>query len=73
MIAVERKPEYERGTYYFFDAQNWRKVAKEFHLDYGKLEDKPSIPMSLHSGQVSNTIQQPSGQTQNATAVPPGL
>ncbi|KAK3592344.1 hypothetical protein CHS0354_021678 [Potamilus streckersoni] len=39
---------YERGTYYFFDAQNWRKVAKEFYLEYDKLEDKPSLPPTLH-------------------------
>ncbi|KAL4233083.1 CCR4-NOT transcription complex subunit 2 [Mactra antiquata] len=32
---------YERGTYFFFDAQNWRKVAKEFHLEYEKLEERP--------------------------------
>ncbi|XP_060605621.1 CCR4-NOT transcription complex subunit 2-like [Ruditapes philippinarum] len=39
---------YERGTYYFFDAQNWRKVAKEFHLEYDKLEERPSLPPTLH-------------------------
>ncbi|XP_019641155.1 PREDICTED: CCR4-NOT transcription complex subunit 2-like isoform X4 [Branchiostoma belcheri] len=39
---------YERGTYYFFDAQGWRKVAKEFHLDYDKLEDRPHLPATLH-------------------------
>ncbi|KAL5010503.1 hypothetical protein ScPMuIL_012808 [Solemya velum] len=39
---------YERGTYYFFDAQNWRKVAKEFHLEYDKLEDRPTLPPTLH-------------------------
>lgn len=38
---------YERGTYYFFDAQNWRKVPKEFHLDYDKLEDRPNLPPTL--------------------------
>ncbi|XP_013381690.1 CCR4-NOT transcription complex subunit 2 isoform X2 [Lingula anatina] len=39
---------YERGTYYFFDAQNWRKVAKEFHLEYDKLEERPHLPPTLH-------------------------
>lgn len=34
---------YERGTYYFFDCSTWRKVAKEFHLEYDKLEDKPTL------------------------------
>ena len=34
---------YERGTYYFFDCSSWRKVAKEFHLEYDKLEEKPTL------------------------------
>ncbi|RMX41896.1 hypothetical protein pdam_00006627 [Pocillopora damicornis] len=34
---------YERGTYYFFDCSTWRKVAKEFHLEYDKLDDKPTL------------------------------
>ncbi|XP_032237724.2 CCR4-NOT transcription complex subunit 2 [Nematostella vectensis] len=34
---------YERGTYYFFDCQAWRKVPKEFHLEYDKLEEKPTL------------------------------
>lgn len=34
---------YERGTYYFFDCTTWRKVAKDFHLEYDKLEDKPTL------------------------------
>ena len=38
---------YERGTYYFFDAQNWRKVPKEFHLEHEKLEDRPSLPPTI--------------------------
>lgn len=44
--AVEKTSTYERGTYYFFDAQNWRKVPKEFHLDYSKLENRPILPQS---------------------------
>ncbi|XP_039288758.1 regulator of gene activity isoform X1 [Nilaparvata lugens] len=44
--AVEKTSTYERGTYYFFDAQNWRKVPKEFHLDYSKLENRPILPSS---------------------------
>lgn len=47
MVPVEKTNTYERGTYYFFDAQNWRKVAKEFHLDYDKLEDRPHLPPTL--------------------------
>ena len=35
----------ERGTYYYFDATNWRRVPKEFQIDTKKLETNP--PMSL--------------------------
>jgi len=47
MAPSEKTTTYERGTYYFFDVNNWRKVPKEFHLDYDKLEDRPSLPSSL--------------------------
>lgn len=43
MVLLEKTPTYERGTYYFFDVQSWRKVAKEFHLDYSKLEGRPVL------------------------------
>jgi len=46
--VIEKTSTYERGTYYFFDAQNWRKVAKEFYLDYSKLENQPTIPPSSY-------------------------
>lgn len=36
----------ERGTYYYFDAQNWRRVPKEFQLDGQKLDTKPPITLS---------------------------
>lgn len=39
---------YERGTYYFFDCINWRKVAKEFHLEYDKLEERPHLPSTFN-------------------------
>ncbi|XP_028304372.1 CCR4-NOT transcription complex subunit 2-like isoform X2 [Gouania willdenowi] len=39
---------YERGTYYFFDCLNWRKVAKEFHLEYDKLEERPHVPSTYN-------------------------
>lgn len=42
--VIEKTSTYERGTYYFFDAQNWRKVVKEFYLDYSKLENQPNLP-----------------------------
>ena len=34
---------YERGMYYCFDYHSWRKVPKEFHVDYDKLEEKPTL------------------------------
>jgi len=36
----------ERGTYYYFDAQNWRRVPKEFQIDTKKLDTKPPITLS---------------------------
>lgn len=42
MMPQDKQPTYERGTYYFFDPHNWRKVAKEFHLEYERLENRPA-------------------------------
>lgn len=42
--VAEKTSTYERGTYYFFDTTSWRKVAKEFHLEYSKLETRPTVP-----------------------------
>merc|ERR1719312_1152075 len=47
MAPSEKTATYERGTYYFFDVNLWKKVPKEFHLDYDKLEDRPSLPSNL--------------------------
>jgi CCR4-NOT transcription complex subunit 2 len=44
MEPITKTNSYERGTYFFFDVHNWRKVAKEFHLEYSKLEDRPLLP-----------------------------
>lgn len=47
---LEKTTSYERGTYFFFDAQNWRKVAKEFHLEYDRLENRPATTgLAAHS------------------------
>ncbi|CAB3980098.1 CCR4-NOT transcription complex subunit 2-like, partial [Paramuricea clavata] len=40
---LQKTEVYERGTYYIFDYLNWRKIAKEFHLEYKKLEEKPAL------------------------------
>ncbi|CAG2168250.1 unnamed protein product [Oppiella nova] len=42
MLPSDKQQTYERGTYYFFDPHNWRKVAKEFHLEYERLENRPA-------------------------------
>lgn len=43
----EKTNSYERGTYYIFDAQLWRRVAKEFVIEYDRLENKPVIADTL--------------------------
>jgi len=59
MPPSEKTAAYERGTYYFFDVNSWRKVPKEFHLDYDKLEDRPSLPTNL-TGQHGGVAATPS-------------
>lgn len=44
MPIIEKTQTYERGTYYFFDPHNWRRVPKEFYLEYDRLESKPNLP-----------------------------
>lgn len=39
----EKTNSYERGTYYIFDAHLWRRVHREFVLQYDLLESKPTI------------------------------
>lgn len=48
MEPITKTSTYERGTYFFFDVHNWRKVAKEFHLEYSKLEDRPLLPDMMY-------------------------
>ncbi|XP_053201025.1 CCR4-NOT transcription complex subunit 2-like isoform X2 [Panonychus citri] len=55
MPPIEKSQNYERGTYYFFDAINWRRVAKEFHLDYDRLENRPVAAPYSH---VANLVGQ---------------
>lgn len=33
----------ERGTFYYFDAQNWRRVPKDFQIDSEKLDKCPNL------------------------------
>ncbi|KAI0226530.1 hypothetical protein LSAT2_022949 [Lamellibrachia satsuma] len=56
---------FERGTYYFFDAQNWVKVPKDFHLEYDKLEERPHLPQmppTLHHGGTAGAGTAPAAQ-----------
>lgn len=39
----EKTNSYERGTYYIFDAHLWRRVPREFVLEYDRLESKPTL------------------------------
>lgn len=38
MPIIEKTQDYERGTYFFFEPNNWSRVAKEFILEYKLLE-----------------------------------
>ncbi|XP_055950402.1 CCR4-NOT transcription complex subunit 2-like isoform X3 [Argiope bruennichi] len=56
MNPTEKCQSFERGMYYFFDADNWRKVAKEFHLDYERLEERPNVPPAVSTLAPSQTV-----------------
>uniref|UniRef100_A0A1Y9IWN7 NOT2/NOT3/NOT5 C-terminal domain-containing protein n=1 Tax=Anopheles quadriannulatus TaxID=34691 RepID=A0A1Y9IWN7_ANOQN len=43
MTPYEKNGTTERGTYYYFDAQTWRRVPKEFQVDTMKLDKCPNI------------------------------
>ncbi|XP_064870936.1 CCR4-NOT transcription complex subunit 2-like, partial [Oncorhynchus nerka] len=58
---------YERGTYYFFDCLNWRKVAKEFHLEYEKLEEGPTC----HPPSTTAQLSKPSERLPSLVLSPP--
>jgi len=58
VIAIEKGQNYERGTYYFFDPISWRKIGKEFYLEYDKLEDRPVIPNSYVHNYVMGSWKQ---------------
>ena len=42
-----KTPNYEKGTYYFFDMVQWRKTVKELLIEYDRLEEKPQLPATL--------------------------
>lgn len=39
----EKNGQSERGTFYYFDAQNWRRVPKDFQIDANKLDKCPNL------------------------------
>jgi CCR4-NOT transcription complex subunit 2 len=41
--VYEKNGNIERGTFYVFDAQNWRRVPKEFQVDTLKLDKCPNL------------------------------
>lgn len=45
IAPLEKTTTYEKGTYYIFDAQLWRRIPKEFVIEYSRLESKPSIEL----------------------------
>lgn len=56
-----------------------RKVPKEFHLDYDKLEDRPSLPTNLSggsggpAGSVSGHPMQGGPPSASSSPAPPGI
>ncbi|CAG0915489.1 unnamed protein product [Notodromas monacha] len=44
-VPHEKTATYERSTYFFFDVSTWRKVGREFVLEYDKLQDRPPLPL----------------------------
>jgi len=44
LSSVEKGGSFERGMYYFFDPISFRKIPKEFILEYDKLEERPTVP-----------------------------
>ncbi|KAF2360012.1 NOT2/NOT3/NOT5 [Trinorchestia longiramus] len=58
MPPVEKAHTYERGTYFYFDVTNWRKVPKEFHLEYDKLDNQPMTVPPLQQLQQKQQQQQ---------------
>ncbi|KAL5484124.1 hypothetical protein EMCRGX_G020572 [Ephydatia muelleri] len=59
MKPTKQEATFEEGTYCFFDVGTWRKAHKEFHVEYDKLEERPSMPSNLlgHQGLTSVPTQ----------------
>lgn len=64
LAPLERTSTYERGTFYFFDVNSWRKISKECVVEFDKLEGHPSLP----TGQLGAANSQNSQQSQMLTS-----
>ncbi|KRG01811.1 regulator of gene activity isoform X1 [Drosophila mojavensis] len=42
----------ERGTFYYFDAQSWKRLSKVFHIDAEKLDKCPNISAFMNGQSV---------------------
>ena len=42
--CFQRSQYFERGIFYFFDPITWKKVSREFCVEYTKLESRPVPP-----------------------------
>ncbi|KAH9811940.1 hypothetical protein DFH28DRAFT_900087 [Melampsora americana] len=61
---MEKTPHYERGFYVFFDPIIWKRVTKEFVLQYDQLEAKPALatnPAALAQAQQMSLVYTTSG------------
>lgn len=43
----EKTDSFERGTYYVFDVESWRKVAMDMVIEYSKMERIPEEYISI--------------------------
>jgi len=58
LAPLERTSTYERGTFYFFDVNSWRKISKECCVEFDKLEGHPSLPTAGPGAANSQNSQQ---------------
>lgn len=42
-IWITRIPGNNQGKFYYFDAQSWKRMSKDFHIDVEKLDKCPNI------------------------------
>lgn len=62
LAPVERTSTYERGTFYFFDVNSWRKLPKETIVEFDKLEGHPSLPTAAAAAAAASAANNPNSQ-----------